>query len=70
MAATKWTVEQLAIKIRDSGAAETKLQTHSIDKIYDIVTILDKFNMIQKNGKTIEVITFEIDKYITENIYS
>ena len=67
---TKLTLEQLAIKIRDSGASETDLQVYSLDKIYEIVTIFDKFNMLDKNGKTVERIAFEIDKYITENIYS
>ena len=70
MTLIKLTLEQLAIKIRDTGAAETALQTHSLDKIYEIVTIFDKFNMLDKNGKTVERIAFEIDKYITENIYS
>ena len=70
MTLIKLTLEQLAIKIRDSGASETALQTHSLDKIYEIVTVFDKFNMLDKNGKTVERIAFEIDKYITENIYS
>ena len=70
MTLIKLTLEQLAIKIRDTRAAETALQTHSLDKIYEIVTIFDKFNMLDKNGKTVERIAFEIYKYITENIYS
>jgi hypothetical protein len=70
MTLIKLTLEQLAIKIRDSGASETDLQVYSLDKIYEIVTIFDKFNMLDKNGKTVERIAFEIYKYITENIYS
>jgi hypothetical protein len=70
MTLIKLTLEQLAIKCRDTGAAETALQTHSLDKIYEIVTIFDKFNMLEKNGKTVKRIAFEIYQYITENIYS
>ncbi len=70
MTLIKLTLEQLAIKIRDTGAAETALQTLSLDKIYEIVTIFDKFNMLDKNGKTVIQFAFEIYKYITENIYS
>jgi len=70
MTAIKLTLEQLAIKIRDTGASETDLQVYSLDKIYEIVTVFVKFNMLDKNGKTVERIAFDIYKYITENIYS
>jgi len=70
MTAIKLTIEQLAIKIRDTGASETDLQVYSLDKIYEIVTVFVKFNMLDKNGKTVERIAFEIYNYITENIYS
>lgn len=70
MTLIKLTIEQLAIKIKDSGASETDLQVYSLDKIYEIVTIFDKFNMLDKNGKTVKRIAFEINEYITENIYS
>lgn len=70
MTLIKLTIEQLAIKIKDSDVSETALQVYSLDKIYEIVTIFDKFNMLDKNGMTVMRIAFEIDKYITENIYS
>lgn len=70
MTAIKLTLEQLAIKIRDTGASETDLQVYSLDKIYEIVTVFVKFNMLDKNGKTVEQLAFEIYNYITENIYS
>jgi hypothetical protein len=70
MTAIKLTLEQLAIKIKDTGVSETDLQVYSLDKIYEIVTVFVKFNMLDKNGKTVERIAFDIYKYITENIYS
>ena len=70
MTAIKLTLEQLAIKIRDTDVSETDLQVYSLDKIYEIVTVFVKFNMLDKNGKTVKRIAFEIYKYITENIYS
>ena len=70
MTLIKLTIEQLAIKIRDTDVSETDLQVYSLDKIYEIVTVFVKFNMLDKNGKTVERIAFDIYKYITENIYS
>ncbi len=70
MTAIKLTLEQLAIKIKDTDVSETDLQVYSLDKIYEIVTVFVKFNMLDKNGKTVERIAFEIYNYITENIYS
>jgi hypothetical protein len=70
MSVEKLTVEQLEKRIQDTKAAETELQTHSIDKIYEIVSNFDNLGMLEKNGKTIKAITFEINKYLTENIYN
>ena len=70
MSVEKLTVEQLEKRIQDTKAAETELQINSIDKVYEIVCNLDKLGMIEKNGKTTQVIAFEIYKYLIENIYN
>ena len=66
----KLTAGQLAKKIHDTKSAETKLQTHSLDRIYDIVKTFDGLRMLEREGSSLEKITFKINTYLTENVYS